>query len=119
MSLASFPRVNFHVFENKTLVCNVFIDKTIHKQKETVVVNSHMIIPYNLQKKSTTYEKFNLLLDTYHEVTHFEWEPFNTFVMTLSHLSTNKVLNDNTNTIALTVINCTRAGSKLEEYLKI
>ena len=116
MSLASFLRLNFHVFENKTLLCNVFIDKTIYKQKETVVVNSHMIIPYNHQKKSTTYDK---LLDTYHEVTHFEWEPFNTFVMTLSHLSTNKVLNDNTNTIALTVINCTRAGSKLEEYLKI
>ena len=120
MSLASFPRVNFHVFENKTLVCNVFIDKTIHKQKETVVVNSHMIIPYNLQKKSTTYEKFNLLLDTYHEVTHFEWETFNTFVMTLSHLNTNKVFNDNTNMIALTVVNCTSlAGYKLEEYLKI
>ena len=116
MSLASFLRLNFHVFENKTLVCNVFIDKTIYKQKETVVVNSHMIIPYNHQKKSTTYDK---LPDTYQEVTHFEWEPFNTFDMTLSHLSTNKVLNDNTNTIALTVINCTRAGSKLEEYLKI
>ena len=62
----------------------MFIDKTIYKQKETVVVNSHMITPYNLQKKSTTYEKFNLLLDTYHEVTHLEWEPINTFVMTSS-----------------------------------
>ena len=36
----------------------------IYKQKETVVVNSHMITPYNLRKKSSTYEKFNLLLDT-------------------------------------------------------
>ena len=97
----------------------MFIDKTIYKQKETVVVNSHMITPYNLWKKSTTMRSFNLLLDTYHEVTHFEWEPFNTFVMTLSYLNTDKVINDGTNTIALTVVNCTRAGSKLEEYLKI
>ena len=119
MSLASFLRLHFHVYEKKTLVCNVFIDKTIYKQKETLVVYSHMITPYNLRKKSSTYEKFNLLLDTYHEVTQFEWEPFNTFVMTLSHLNTDKVINDNTNTIALTVVNCTRAGSKLEEYLKI
>ena len=43
----------------KTLVCNVFIDKTVYKQKETVIVNSYMITPYNLQKKSATYEKFN------------------------------------------------------------
>ena len=36
--------------------------------------------------------------------------------MTLTHLNTNKVLNDNTN--ALTIVNCTSAGSQLEEYLK-
>ena len=72
MSLASFPRLHLDVFEKKTLVCIVFIDKTIYKQKETVVVNSHMIIPYNFQKTSTTYEKFNMLLHIYHEVTHFE-----------------------------------------------
>ena len=64
MSLASFLRLHFHVYEKKTLVCNVFIDKTIYKQKETVIVNSHTITPYNLQKMSTTYEKLNILLNT-------------------------------------------------------
>ena len=39
----------------------MFIDKTIYKQKETLVVNSHMITPYNLRKTSTTYDKFNML----------------------------------------------------------
>ena len=60
MSLASLLRLYLHIFENNTPVCNVFIDKTIYKQKETVVVNSHRITTYNLQKKSTTYEKFNM-----------------------------------------------------------
>ena len=59
MSLASFRRLSLHVFETNTLVCNVFIDKMVYKQKETVSVNSHMITLYNLQKMSATYEKFN------------------------------------------------------------
>ena len=50
MSVTSFPRLYLHVFENKTLVCNVLIDKTIYKQKKTVFVNSQMITPYNFQK---------------------------------------------------------------------
>ena len=61
MSLASFRRLPLHVFETNTLVCNVFIDKTVYKQKETVIVNSHMITSYNLQKMSATYEKFSSL----------------------------------------------------------
>ena len=84
LSLALFQGLYLHVFENKTLVCNVFIDKMIYKQKETVVVNSYMITPYNLQKKSTIYEKFNMLLDMYHERTHFERETFNTFITSMT-----------------------------------
>ena len=113
MSLASFLRLYLHVFETKTLVCNVFIDKTIYKQKETA--SDWQQSDAVTWSPLTTSKKSQPLVRSLAKIYIKGWYILNEKHLTLSlhlwtYLTSTQTRCKISTPIRLTVVNCKRAG---------